>query len=171
MESHIQLISADSRLTAFVTHGGLGSITELAYQGKPAVIIPLFAEQPRNARMLAKHGTGIVLSKHDLSSPEKLKNALHEIINDASYAENARRLSQMLINQPINPKLLLLRHCEFAARFGRLPNLDPYGRKLSFVQYFLIDVLFAVVIIALIVVYLIVKIFGKCISIAKLKKE
>lgn len=30
---------ADPRLTAFVTHGGLGSVTELAYQGKPAVIV------------------------------------------------------------------------------------------------------------------------------------
>ncbi|EYC33735.1 hypothetical protein Y032_0002g956 [Ancylostoma ceylanicum] len=29
---------ADPRLTVFVTHGGLGSTTELAYQGKPAIL-------------------------------------------------------------------------------------------------------------------------------------
>ncbi|KAK5973300.1 UDP-glucoronosyl and UDP-glucosyl transferase [Trichostrongylus colubriformis] len=30
---------ADSRITAFVTHGGLGSTTEIAYMGKPAVMV------------------------------------------------------------------------------------------------------------------------------------
>ncbi|KHJ75201.1 UDP-glucoronosyl and UDP-glucosyl transferase [Oesophagostomum dentatum] len=30
---------ADPRVTAFITHGGLGSITELAYAGKPAVLV------------------------------------------------------------------------------------------------------------------------------------
>ncbi|KAK6729953.1 hypothetical protein RB195_006791 [Necator americanus] len=30
-------------------------------------------------------------------------------------------------------------------RFGRLPNLDPYGRELSLVQYYFIDI-FAVII-------------------------
>ncbi|KHJ79750.1 hypothetical protein OESDEN_20594, partial [Oesophagostomum dentatum] len=167
---------ADPRLTAFVTHGGLGSITELAHQGKPCVLIPLFAEQPRNARMLAKHGGGVVLTKQDLGNPEKLRNALLTIFNDASYTANAKRLSEMLLNQPISPKELLVKHVEFAARFGRLPNLDPYGRQLSFMQYFLIDViLVAAIIVASIVavfVYISVKLFKKFFAISpKAKKE
>ncbi|KIH61779.1 hypothetical protein ANCDUO_07940 [Ancylostoma duodenale] len=51
----------------------------------------------------------------------------------------------MLLNQPFSAKHLLIRHCEFAAKFGRLPNLDPYGRQLSFIQYYLLDVILAVV--------------------------
>ncbi|KAK6752067.1 hypothetical protein RB195_003472 [Necator americanus] len=125
---------ADPRLTVFITHGGLGSITELAHLGKPAIIIPLFAEQPRNADMLAKHGGGIVLTKFDLGKPEKLKETLLKIFNNASFSQNAKRLSKMLLNQPISAKELVVRHSEFAARFGGLPNLDPYGRQLSLVQ-------------------------------------
>ena len=30
---------ADKRLSLFITHGGLGSSTELAYLGKPALIV------------------------------------------------------------------------------------------------------------------------------------
>ncbi|CAJ0603982.1 unnamed protein product [Cylicocyclus nassatus] len=131
---------ADPRLTAFVTHGGLGSVTELAHQGKPAVLIPIFGDQPRNAKMLAKHGGAIDLTKYDLETPEKLRESLRIILSDTSYSKNAKRLAEMLRKQPISPKELFLRHTEFAAKFGRLPNLDPYGRQLSFIQYYLIDI-------------------------------
>ncbi|KAL6737701.1 hypothetical protein Aduo_011322 [Ancylostoma duodenale] len=162
----------DPRLTAFVTHGGLGSVTELAHQGKAAVLIPIFADQPRNARMLAKHGGGIVLTKFDLESPEKLRDSLLKIFNDVSYARNAKRLSEMLLNQPFSAKHLLIRHCEFAAKFGRLPNLDPYGRQLSFIQYYLLDVIIAVVSVIVIVVYVSLRLLRGCFRrSAKTKKD
>ncbi|CAJ0604434.1 unnamed protein product [Cylicocyclus nassatus] len=132
---------SDPRLNAFVTHGGLGSTTELAHQGKPAILIPLFGDQSRNAGMLAKHGGSIVLTKYDLENPEKLEKSLRTLLSDPSYAQNAKRLSSMLINQPISAKQLLVRHSEFAAEFGRVPNLDPYSRQLSFIQYYLIDII------------------------------
>ena len=47
--------------------------------------IPIFAEQSRNALMLAKHGGGIVLSKTDLGSPDKLKDSLSRILSDDRY--------------------------------------------------------------------------------------
>ncbi|KHJ77739.1 hypothetical protein OESDEN_22641, partial [Oesophagostomum dentatum] len=162
---------ADPRLSVFVTHGGLGSTTELAHQGKPAILIPLFAEQSRNAVMLAKHGGGIVLRKTDLSNPDKLRDSLAKIFNDASYKENAERLSQMLLNQPISAKQLLVQHSEFAARFGRQSNLDPYGRNLSFIQYHLIDVMLAVAAIFVTVVYFSVKLLARCFRVAVVKSK
>ncbi|KAK5984845.1 UDP-glucoronosyl and UDP-glucosyl transferase [Trichostrongylus colubriformis] len=110
---------ADPRLTAFITHGGLGSVTELAHLGKPAILVPLFADQERNAHMLAKHGGGIVATKYALEHPAVLREFLQKIFNDASYSHNAKRLSEMLLNQPISAKQLLIRHSEFAAKFGR----------------------------------------------------
>ncbi|PIO59603.1 hypothetical protein TELCIR_18932 [Teladorsagia circumcincta] len=100
-------LAADSRISAFVTHGGLGSTTEIAYMGKPAVMVPLFADQIRNANMLAKHGGAIVLQKYDLISPRRMASALESIIYNKS--------------------------------FGRIPNLDPYGRHLTTMQYYNID--------------------------------
>ncbi|VDP13529.1 unnamed protein product [Heligmosomoides polygyrus] len=162
----------DPRLTAFITHGGLGSITELAHMGKPAVLIPVFADQTRNAHMFAKHGGGIVLTKDDLELPQRLRDALHSIFNDASYSMSAKRLSEMLLNQPISAKQLLVQHAEFAARFGRLPNLDPYGRHLSFIEYFLIDIVFVAVAIVAVVGFVVVKIIRKCFSLTvKTKKD
>ncbi|KHJ96491.1 UDP-glucoronosyl and UDP-glucosyl transferase [Oesophagostomum dentatum] len=76
---------ADPRLTAFITHGGLGSTTELAYQGKPAILIPILGDQPRNALMLTRHGGCIVLTKYDLETPARLREALQRILSDTRY--------------------------------------------------------------------------------------
>ncbi|KAK6042619.1 hypothetical protein COOONC_19876 [Cooperia oncophora] len=107
---------ADPRITAFVTHGGLGSTTEIAYMGKPAVMVPLFADQIRNANMLAKHGGAVVLQKYDLGKPARLLSAIESVIRDESYSMNARALAEMLVNQPMSARQLMLRHAEFAAR-------------------------------------------------------
>ncbi|VDO16277.1 unnamed protein product [Haemonchus placei] len=109
-------ILADPRLTVFITHGGLGSTTELAHLGKPAILMPVFADQTRNAHMLAKHGGGIVLTKFALEDPQIIRDSLKKIFNDASYSRNAKRLSEMLLNQPISAEQLLIKHCEFAAK-------------------------------------------------------
>ncbi|CAI5438521.1 unnamed protein product [Caenorhabditis angaria] len=53
----------DKRVNAFLTHGGLGSTNELAYLGKPAIMVPIFADQMRNANMLKRHNGTIGLSK------------------------------------------------------------------------------------------------------------
>ncbi|KAK6055625.1 glycosyltransferase family 28 protein [Cooperia oncophora] len=107
-------LSADPRLSVFVTHGGLGSTTELAHMGKPALLIPLFSDQTRNAHMLVRHGGGIVLNKNDLENAGKVTASLKSILSDASYAQNAKRLAAMLLNQPISAKQLFIRHSEFA---------------------------------------------------------
>ncbi|VDL76111.1 unnamed protein product [Nippostrongylus brasiliensis] len=113
---------ADRRLTVFVTHGGLGSTTEIAHSGKP-------------------------------------------------YSQNAERLSEMLLSKPVSPKELVIKHCEFAARFGRLPNLDPYSRHLSFVEYFLIDILLAVIGTLAVVTLLLGILIRKCLSVSLKRKK
>ncbi|ULU09367.1 hypothetical protein L3Y34_014049 [Caenorhabditis briggsae] len=40
----------DSRMTAFLTHGGLGSTNEAAFFGIPTIMIPIFADQSRSVR-------------------------------------------------------------------------------------------------------------------------
>ncbi|KHJ77021.1 hypothetical protein OESDEN_23359 [Oesophagostomum dentatum] len=62
--------------------------------------------------------------------------------------------------------------------FGRLPNLDPYGRKLSFISYFLVDVAVVILCVAIVAVYFSTVLIRKCIYLLKkctlslkLKKE
>ncbi|CAJ0576874.1 unnamed protein product, partial [Mesorhabditis spiculigera] len=140
---------ADPRLSLFVSHGGLGSTMEIAYSGKPAIVIPLFADQPRNAQMLKRHEIVEIMSKFDLADSQKLKNAVQAMLNDESAQKKAAHISSMLKHAPLKPKDLLLKNVEFVAKFGSLPQLDPHGRQLSFIQYFLLDVLGALLLCAL----------------------
>ncbi|KAK5974095.1 UDP-glucuronosyltransferase [Trichostrongylus colubriformis] len=110
--------------------------------------VPLFADQIRNANMLAKHGGAIVLQKYDLITSRRLITAIKSIIHDKRYSTNAKILADILVNQPMSPKQMMLRHAEFTARFGRIPNLDPYGRHLTTLQYYLIDIFLLVVVTA-----------------------
>ncbi|EGT43513.1 CBN-UGT-13 protein [Caenorhabditis brenneri] len=71
---------ADERVKVFVTHGGLGSTTEVAYSGKPALMVPIFADQPHNADMLARHGGAISYDKFELEDGEKLTKAVRELV-------------------------------------------------------------------------------------------
>uniref|UniRef100_A0A1I7TYU3 glucuronosyltransferase n=1 Tax=Caenorhabditis tropicalis TaxID=1561998 RepID=A0A1I7TYU3_9PELO len=63
---------SDSRLSLFITHGGLGSINEVAYSGVPAIVVPLFFDQPMNGEMLKRHGGAEVFSKFDIADSRKV---------------------------------------------------------------------------------------------------
>uniref|UniRef100_A0A1I7UDE7 UDP-glucuronosyltransferase n=1 Tax=Caenorhabditis tropicalis TaxID=1561998 RepID=A0A1I7UDE7_9PELO len=150
---------ADPRLSVFITHGGLGSVTELAMMGKPAVMIPLFADQGRNGQMLKRHGGATVLHKTDLANPSLVKETLEEVIKNPKYRQNAERLAEMLTNQPTNPKETLVKYVEFAARFGKLPSLDNYGRHQSYIEYFFLDILAILTLISLVSLYISYRVF------------
>ncbi|KAJ1367118.1 hypothetical protein KIN20_027970 [Parelaphostrongylus tenuis] len=163
---------ADARISTFVTHGGLGSTTEIAYMGMTAVmLIPLFWDQRRNANMLARHGSAIVIEKYELANSTKIAEAINAILKDKSYAMNAKKLAEMLVNQPISAKELMIRHAEFAARFGRVSNLDPYGRRLSTIQYYLIDIMFIVAASLTTVFYLLYRIIKALLQIRFRKRK
>ncbi|KAF1771229.1 hypothetical protein GCK72_003055 [Caenorhabditis remanei] len=144
---------ADTRLSGFLTHGGLGSTNELAYLGKPAIIVPIFGDQGRNGPMLARHGGAIVLNKMDLENSEVIADLMRKIVFDRSYAQKAADLANLLNSSPFSPKELVIKHTEFVGKFGPLTQMDPYIRKLNWFQrtfadvYILMFVFYSVVLI------------------------
>lgn len=147
---------ADKRITLFITHGGLGSTMELAYHGKPALVIPLTNDQPRNAHMLTRHGGALQLEKSQLDKPNEIRSAIQTLIGDPSYKENAEKLSDILLSQPFPPRDVVLKHCDFAVKFGKLETLSSEGRNLNVIQYYSIDIVFTVLLLVLVLLTLIV---------------
>lgn len=146
---------ADSRLSAFITHAGLGSIQELSYLGKPAILIPVFGDQMRNSRTLARHNGSIVLNKYELKDFQKVKSAVERILSDQSYSKNAEILAQHLHDQPISPQQLLVRHAEFGAKYGELKTLDPSSRSMSWFSFYMIDIVLVTVVLVVVVGWMI----------------
>ncbi|KAF8356754.1 hypothetical protein PRIPAC_91749 [Pristionchus pacificus] len=162
----------DHRLSLFVTHCGQGSTTEANYAGVPLVIVPVVLDQIRNAYAMERRGLGVVVEKSQLATPKTFMDAVKKVMEDESYKKRALDTAQMLREKPFTGRELFVRNMEFLAVHGPLRQLDHYGRELSFIQYYAIDVIGALLITMLsivgvvgYIVYRIVKFARKTLSV------
>uniref|UniRef100_A0AC35TXT6 Glucuronosyltransferase n=1 Tax=Rhabditophanes sp. KR3021 TaxID=114890 RepID=A0AC35TXT6_9BILA len=148
-------ILADSRLSGFVTHGGLNSISEAAHTGTKVLVIPLFADQYRNSKIAEKIGFGTILKKEDIV-PHKLSAALRKLLEDESeLTRNAQRIGEMIKNRPYNTTELFIKHIEFASKFKQLPHLNMESHDTYFFQYLMLDVIGAILLALILILSLI----------------
>ncbi|KAF1752789.1 hypothetical protein GCK72_019344 [Caenorhabditis remanei] len=145
---------ADERVKVFVTHGGLGSTMEVAYSGKPALMIPIFGDQPLNAYMLERHGGAIAYDKFDLADGHKLTKTLKDMVSNPKYFKNAKELLEVLSNQPIDPKLNLMKHLEFAMQFPNLRAQVPAINHVGIIAHYYLDAIAFLVFVAGLTVYI-----------------
>lgn len=95
-------ILAHPRVKAFITHCGLLGTFEAAYYGVPVVSIPVYIDQHKNAAKLIRNGVGLVLKLSDLTV-ETVKETLREVLGNGTFRINARKLSDLLRDQPEKP--------------------------------------------------------------------
>ncbi|KAK6009585.1 hypothetical protein OSTOST_25477 [Ostertagia ostertagi] len=115
---------------------------ESAQQAKPLIVVPLFGDQTRNAKLIEKFGFGIFLEKSRLSDSNVLREAIEQILTDSKYQTAANRISRLLSRRPFSPEEKLVKTVELAAEFGDLPELKVAGRDLGYVAYYNLDLLF-----------------------------
>ena len=66
----------------FITHGGINSINEaLLINSVPMIVIPQFADQFINAKLVESNEAGIALNKNNIT-PEILINSVNNILNN-----------------------------------------------------------------------------------------
>jgi UDP:flavonoid glycosyltransferase YjiC (YdhE family) len=88
---------------AAVVHGGSGSTLGALAAGLPLVVIPLFADQPQNARRVAEVGAGIAVEPVREDPPATigpLRDAIRSVLTEPSYGERARALADELRAEP-----------------------------------------------------------------------
>ncbi|CAB3397173.1 unnamed protein product [Caenorhabditis bovis] len=120
--------------------------------------VPIFAEQPHNAKMLSQHGGAEIYEKEELSDGKKLANVIEHIVNNPRYQKNAEQLRDILKHQPIDPKTVLLSHVEFAARFPNMKSsLVPSLINRDLVSYYCLDLVLFLASLALFVFFAIAK--------------
>ncbi|GMR45209.1 hypothetical protein PMAYCL1PPCAC_15404, partial [Pristionchus mayeri] len=142
---------AHSSLSLFITHGGMGSVQELTLRGVPAILVPIFADQPRNAAMIEYNGMG--KDKNYIADDVKLSALVKELLENERYGTNARRTAEMLAYKPFSSRELLLKHVDFAARFGPSRALRPQSIDMNWIEYYNVDaILVAIIVVSLILI-------------------
>jgi UDP:flavonoid glycosyltransferase YjiC (YdhE family) len=71
-----------------VTHGGSGTTLGALAAGLPLIVVPLFADQPDNARRVAAVGAGVV------TEPDGMREAIETVLGEAKFTRAAQRLAQ-----------------------------------------------------------------------------
>jgi hypothetical protein len=91
--------------TAVVCHGGAGTTLGALAAGLPVVVVPLFADQPENARRVAAVGAGIAVDPEPEHAdapirssldPVALRAAIEDVVGDGAYTRAAQRLADEL---------------------------------------------------------------------------
>jgi len=78
-----------------VCHGGSGTVTSGLAAGVPMAVMPLFADQPHNARRVADLGAGVAVEGAD-----GLTDAVRRLIADPSYRATAQEIAADLRDLP-----------------------------------------------------------------------
>lgn len=113
-----------SQAAAMVGHGGAGSTLSALAAGVPMALIPLFADQPHNARRVAELGAGIALERGTDSASE-LGAAVHSLMTDGSYRRRAAELAEEI--QALPPVDEAAQMLAAIARDGRLAPVARPG--------------------------------------------
>lgn len=119
-------------ILAFLTHCGRHSLEEAAWHGVPIVAMPLFADQPYNARLSVVHQFGVHVDKYAFTA-SSLAEAFHESI---LLAESAQQLSTVLRAHPRSPREQAADLIEYALRSDGADFLRPSEIDLSKFEYY-----------------------------------
>jgi len=88
---------------AMVCHGGYGTTAGALAHGVPLVVLPMFADQPRNALRVAEVGAGIalpapasvrVVAEHATEVLAGLGGLVEELLDEPRYTRAARRVAE-----------------------------------------------------------------------------
>jgi MGT family glycosyltransferase len=94
--SHGELLP---RCAVVVTTGGPATIIAALTAGAPLVVVPTTWDKPDNARRVVEAGAGLRISPKKCT-PERLRDAVNQVLRDPSYAARARELSAALKAAP-----------------------------------------------------------------------
>jgi len=84
---------------AVVCHGGSGTVLGTLAAGVPMVVVPLFADQPTNAKEVAKVGAGLSVP-YAGATAEAIAQALTRVLREPSFTERARAVAAEIAALP-----------------------------------------------------------------------
>ncbi|XP_078233796.1 UDP-glucuronosyltransferase 2C1-like isoform X5 [Pogona vitticeps] len=159
---------------AFITHGGTNGVYEAIHHGIPMVGIPMFADQPDNIGHMKAKGMAVELNIHTMTAKD-LVDAVNTVIHNATYKENAVRISQIHHDQPIKPLDRAVFWIEFVMRHKSAKHLRVAAHDLTWYQYHSLDVIAFLIVCIALFVFIVVKCCTfccrKCGSIRKKTKK
>jgi UDP:flavonoid glycosyltransferase YjiC (YdhE family) len=96
VERWVPQADALAAASVVVCHGGSGTTLGALAAGLPLVVVPLFADQPENARRVAAVGAGVAVDPE----PGRLRAAIEDVLADPAYGRRARAVADEMAALP-----------------------------------------------------------------------
>lgn len=128
---------------AFVAHGGTNGMYEAIYHGVPVLGLPVLFDQFDNLRRLKVRGAARVVEAKSLTKEDFLV-ALKDILENPSYRDNIKHLSQLHRDQLMSPMDTAVFWTEYVIRNKGASHLRAAGFTLPWYTYHSLDVAFVV---------------------------
>jgi MGT family glycosyltransferase len=89
VQPYVPQLDVLERASAFVTHGGMNSVSESLYYGVPVVVIPQMSEQEIVGRRVEQLGAGICLTDAG-ATIERLRESVQRLLADEGFRRQAK---------------------------------------------------------------------------------
>ncbi len=100
-----------SQSSAFIYHGGIGSLAQAFAAGVPQLVMPMSLDQPDNATRIKKLGVGDFVLPRNFK-PRVVAEKLSGLLNNPNVKENCQKYAQL-----INFEKAILDTCNLLERF------------------------------------------------------
>ena len=128
-------------LSLFITHMGVKSYMEAAYQGTPMIAFPFFNDQYGNAAAMMEKGLGVTMDLITFT-PKELVDNINMMLSDKEgmqFRQNTQRVSMLLREKPLRARQEVEFWLDHVIKYGG-KHLRSKGQELSFVEFFMLDV-------------------------------
>ena len=129
----------------FITHSGNNGQFEALYHAVPMIGFPVFGDQRYNAKRIEYKGYGRGMDLHTFTA-EELVTTARTIIDDKSFKARITRASDIFKSARDTPGERAAYWIEHVTKYG-CAHLRSAGHDLALYQYYMLDVLLAVVVI------------------------
>ncbi|GMT23643.1 hypothetical protein PFISCL1PPCAC_14940 [Pristionchus fissidentatus] len=120
---------ASGLIDLFVSHMGIGSLTEASYHGVPLVSVPIFVDQPYNTVCAIRLGISRYVNKLSLAwTSNELEKAIKKALADEKAKSASQQLSRNLRSFGDQRKKMM-EHIEFVM------SLPPKSTSMSFFNH------------------------------------
>merc|ERR1719153_221947 len=157
-----QDLLAHPNLRVFVTHGGLLSLQEALYHKTPLVGIPLGNDQKPNMLRAQSRGYALLCDWGSLTTTS-LVSSIQTALTSTEMKRSLDEQHRLFLDRRETPQDTAVWWVEYAIRHGGATHLRPASLDLSWYQYYLVDVLLAVLLTVLLVLSLTIIICVTCV--------
>ncbi len=159
-------ILAHPNVRLFISHCGLGGVTEALFHAKPILGIPFIYDQHMNANKIAEEGWSIHLP-YDNITLDSFASAVSTMLSNQTYTIRVKELSKLYRDRPQTALDTAVYWTEYVIRHRGAPHLQTPQVQMNFIQRNSLDVV-AFLILLILLGYQAVKILLLRMSASKL---